>query len=282
MLGYLASAHCFLKATASSRNIGEEESRTELIAECARIGAFLQGSRHPSPSFSVFDPQALIDARTPCAEFLRHVSEEAPRESAYRELLLLFECVAQVNAALLRDLQAQAPIVKKVKALMSQEEEQRKEISQLLPRLGSCDAIQQGLRPVLSQYVADPPSSLTELSERFIERFDGSQMDGEALMGQVAELGKYIRRLERQVQRQSARTLERRSEFCEDAQELVDSMENELITREEAEQAQADKERQIKAQKRQLARQTSLRLRLLATSRRHIKRLRAIRRRTTI
>jgi chromosome segregation ATPase len=261
MLGHLESAYRFLKATATSRAFGEEEPRTELIAECARIGAFLQGNPHFLPSISVFDPEALTDPRAICAEFLRHVNEDDLGESPFRELLLLFQCVAQVNAALVRDLQAQSAIIEKVETLTNQEEEQRKEIDQLLQRLGSYDVIQKDLTPVLSQYVPDPPSSFPELSERFIETFDGSQIDREAMLCQIGALRKHIRRLERKVQRQSARELKQRAKFCDEANELIDSLENDLIAREEEEQearqVQAQKDRQIEALKDELAHQAS-------------------------
>jgi hypothetical protein len=131
MLAHLDSARHFLQTTASTQVVTSETVRSQLLAECARIGQYVEDRKRNLPLSPLFDAAQMADVNTIAEVFLGLVSDEQLEESPFRELVSLFLCVGQLNAVLVNTMEGRNTIVRQAERIANDDLDRQELIEEL-------------------------------------------------------------------------------------------------------------------------------------------------------
>jgi hypothetical protein len=243
VLGHLDSARRFLHATASSTVVQRRGIRNELLAECARIGRYIEERKaviQPSP---LFDARAMSEVKIVSDVFLSFVNEAKLHESPFRELVSLFLCVGQLNASLVRAMNEQDALVRRAEEIVQTNAEQQARITELSQWKSTQTAINKTLVPVLSRWVENPPDDFAELSERFVEAFADAQVptrERGLILDYIDALDQHVEELQNGVSLEEEKREAEKRTYCEQADLLVTEIESSLVVQERQAQETAE------------------------------------------
>ena len=245
ILQHLDSAYRFLRNAANTRPLSEHD-KTSLLAECVRLGKYLEEHEVTLPDYSIFNPRDLNTPAKVARVFTDLVSEQSLQESPLRELYTLFMCVTQVNSILMHNIEANEQFVKEAQRLKAQEQDQREMLANLEHWKNRNTIVYNTLAPLFKQYVKSDDCSFEEMAEKFVTAFNNGEIsckERERLNANVEDLTTQLDILQKTIEAQDKQIQRDRKQFCKRADALADEIETQ-VTEEKAAHEQENRQLQ--------------------------------------